>query len=120
MVCAAVALALVGTPALLAAMRANQSVPNLALREVVEIRMCEWRMAWRDIVPSFSTKDLRAAPHQLWFSFAHAGKVSQPNEKGWVWGALLVPGKNPGEWIMYGGQKQQGRWLLRRVPMAPS
>ena len=118
LVCAAVALFAIAR--LLAALWSSQSVPELTKRDVFEIRMCEWRMAWGDIAGSYSIENLRAAPGRLWFTLAHAGKPSQPNTKGWVWGALLVPGQKKGEWIIYGGQKQSGRWVLKRLPMAES
>src|SRR5215471_19279247 len=63
---AAVALAVVVACLFLAALRGSTPLRGLNRRDVVEIRMCEWRMAWHDILSGFSGQDLRAAPRKLW------------------------------------------------------
>jgi hypothetical protein len=104
----------------MAVLRASQPVPGLSRRDVIEIRMCEWQLACHDILPSLSTQDLCAAPQRLWFTFVHSGQLSTPNEKGWVWGALVVSLKNLDDVVIYGGHKQDGHWVLRRLRLVAS
>jgi hypothetical protein len=117
---AAVGIAAVALCAYLFASSATGPVPGLARQDVVEIRRAAWRAAWRDIVPSLSFRDIRAAPGKLWFAYRYLGRVSEPNSKGAVWCGILVPGRTGREQVDYLAIKQGGHWVILRVVSAPS
>src|SRR5262245_51023322 len=67
-------------------------VQGLTLRDAIELRVLACNAASRDIVPSTAAKDLRAAPSRLGFAITHSSGLSQPNNKGWVWCGIMIPG----------------------------